>query len=54
MLFFGYAEIVKDAGVEIFSEVYESKEKYFDVFDKLSYIGEDLCRALPCIHALTG
>ena len=54
MLFFGYAKIIKDAGVEIFSEVYEPKEKYFDVFDNLSYFGEDLCRVLPYIHALTG
>ena len=33
--------------------VYGLKETYFDVFDKLSYFWEDICRALPCFHALT-
>ena len=51
---FGYANIVKDAGVEKFSPVYGSKEKYFDVFDNWSYFLEDICRALPYFHALTG
>ena len=54
MLSFGYANIVKGAGVEIFSVVYGPKKKYFDVFDNLSYFGEDICRALPFFHALTG
>ena len=31
-----------------------NKEKYFDVFDNLSYFGEDICRALPYFYALTG
>ena len=51
---FGYADIVKDAGVEKFSLVYGSKEKYFNVFDNWSYFLEDICRALPYFHALTG
>ena len=53
VLSFGYANIVKDAGVEKFSVVYRPKEKYFDVLDNLSYFGEDICRALPYFHALT-
>ena len=40
VLSFGYANIVKDAGA--------------DVFDNLSYFGEDICRALPYFHVLTG
>ena len=51
---FGYANTVKDAGVEKFSLVYGPKEKYFDVFDNLSYFWEDICRALSYFHALTG
>ena len=39
VLSFGYANIVKDAGVEKFSVVYGPREKYFDVFDNLSYFG---------------
>ena len=39
ILSFGYANIVKDAGVEKFSVVYGPREKYFDVFDNLSYFG---------------
>ena len=54
MLSIGYAKIVKDADVEKVSVVYGPKEKYFDVFDNLSYFGEDICRALPYFHALTG
>ena len=54
VLSLGYANIVKDAGVEKFSVVYGSKEKYFDVFDNLSYFGEDICTALSYFHALTG
>ena len=54
MLFFGYANIVKDACVENFSEVYGPKEKYFDAFDNVSYFEEDICRVLPYFHALTG
>ena len=46
VLSFDYAKIVKDAGTEKFSVVYGAKEKYFDVFDNLSYFGEDICRAL--------
>ena len=53
MLSFGYANIVNDAGVGKFSVVYGPKEKYFDVFVNLSF-GEDICRALPYFHALTG
>ena len=53
MLSIGYAKIVKDADVEKVSVVYGPKEKYFDVFDNLSYFGEDICRALPYFHALT-
>ena len=54
VLSFDYAKIVKDAGTEKFSVVYGAKEKYFDVFDNLSYFGEDICRALPYFYALTG
>ena len=46
MLSIGYAKIVKDADIEKVSVVYGPKEKYFDVFDNLSYFGEDICRAL--------
>ena len=53
VLSFGYAKIVKDAGVEKISVVYGPKEKYFDVFDNLSYFWEDICRALSYFHALT-
>ena len=31
-----------------------NKEKYFDVFDNLSYFGEDIWRALPYFHAFIG
>ena len=51
---FGYANIVKDAGVEKFSMLYGPKEKYFDAFDNWSYFWEDISRALPYFHALTG
>ena len=34
--------------------VHRPKEKYFDVLDNLSYFREDICRALPYFHALTG
>ena len=54
VLSFGYTNIVKDAGIEKFSVVYEPKEKYFDVFDNLSNFGEDICGALPFFHVLTG
>ena len=54
VLSLGYANIVNDAGVGKFSVVYGPKEKYFDVFVNLSYFGEDICRALPYFHALTG
>ena len=54
MLSFGYGNIVKDAGFEKFYLVYGRKEKYFDVFDNLSYFDEDICRALSYFHALTG
>ena len=54
MLSFGYANIVKDAGVEKFSVVYGPKEKYFDMFVNLSYFEEYICRVLPYFHALTG
>ena len=37
VLFFGYANIVKDTGFEKFSVVYGPKEKYLDVLDNLSY-----------------
>ena len=30
------------------------KETYFDAFDNLRYFGEDISRALPYFHALTG
>ena len=50
---FGYTNIVKDAGVETFSVVYGPKEVYFDVFNNLSYFGEDIYRALPYFHTLT-
>ena len=53
VLSFGYANIVKNAGVETFSVVYAPKEKYFDVFGNLSYFVKDKCRALPYFHALT-
>ena len=33
--------------------LYEQKEKYFDVFDNLSYFGEDICRLLPHFYRLT-
>lgn len=36
-----------------FSVVYGLKETYFDVLDKLSIFWEDICRTLPCFHALT-
>ena len=52
VLSFGYANIVKDADVEKFSVVYGPKEEYFDVFDNLSYFGEDICRALPIFKHL--
>ena len=45
-LTFGYANIVKNAGVETFSVVYGPKETYIDVFDNLSYFGEYICRPL--------
>ena len=54
VLSFGYANIVKGAGVETFSVVYGPKETYFDVLDSLSYFGEDICRALPYFHVLKG
>ena len=54
MLSFGYANIVKDTGIETFSVVYGPKEKYLDVFDHLSYFGEDVCRTISYFHALTG
>ena len=54
VLSFGYANIVKDAGIEKFSVVYGPKEKYFDVFDNWSYFGENICRVLPYFHALIG
>ena len=54
VLSFGYANIVKDTDVENFPMVSGPKEKYFDVFDNLRYFGEDMCRALPYLHALTG
>ena len=54
VLSFGYGNIVKDHGVETFSLVYGPKETYLHVFDNLSYFGEDICRALPYFHALTG
>ena len=41
VLSFGYANIVKDAGVETFSMVYGPKEISFGVFDYLSYFGKD-------------
>ena len=53
VLCFGSANSVRDAGVEIFSLVYGPKVTYFDMFDNLSYFGEDICRALPYFHALT-
>ena len=34
--------------------VYGPKEKYFNVFDNLSYFEEDIRRALPYFHAFTG
>ena len=34
--------------------MYRPKEKYFDVFDNLSYFGEDIWRALPYFHSITG
>ena len=37
VLSFGYAKIVKDAGVDRFSVVYEPKEKHYNVFDNLDY-----------------
>ena len=49
----GYANIVTDTDVENFSVVSGPKEKYFDVFDNLRYFGEDMCRALPYLHAFT-
>ena len=52
VLSFGFANIVKDADVEKFSVVYGPKEEYFDVFDNLSYFGEDTCRALPIFKRL--
>ena len=54
MLSIGYAKIVKDADIEKVSVVYGPKEKYFDVFDNLSYFGEDIWRAVPYFHAFTG
>ena len=53
LLAIGYANIVKDTGVENFFVVSGPKEKYFDVFDNLRYFGEDMCRALPYLHAFT-
>ena len=53
MLYFGYANII-DVGLFKFSVVYRPKEKYFDVFDNLSYFGEDIWRALPYFHSITG
>ena len=41
VLYFGYANII-DVGLFKFSVVYRPKEKYFDVFDNLSYFEEDL------------
>ena len=41
VLSFGYANII-DAGLDKSSVVYGPKEKYSDVFDNLSYFGEDI------------
>ena len=54
VLSFCYANIVKDSGVEKLSVVYGPKDKYFDVFDNLSYFGIDICILLLYFHALTG
>ena len=54
VLSFCYANIVKDPGVEKFSLVYGPKDKYFDVFDNLSYFGIDISRVLLYFPALTG
>ena len=40
LLSFGYASIVKDAGVGTFFVAFGPKETYIDVFDKSSYFGE--------------
>ena len=53
VLSFGYANIVKDAGVETLSVVYGPKETYFNVFDNLSYFGKYICRVLSYFHTLT-
>ena len=53
VLSFGYANTMKDAGVEIFSVVYGPKETYFIVLDNLSHFRKDICRALFYFHALT-
>ena len=49
----GYANIVKDAGVEKFSVVCGTKEKYSDVSDNLSYFSEDTCRVSSYSPPLT-
>ena len=54
VLSLGYAKQLKDAGLEQLFVNYGPIRVYYNVFKNLSYLGNDICKALPFLLALTG